>query len=140
MQDARLKTGATKAAAESLRLLDHGFRAHDDDNAVFGDRIPGAIGFEIVTDDGAFGQLDVAVNDRAADAAVAADRDVVKDDGLFHFAIAVDADVVTEDGFLDAAAGKDRTAGNNGIERYAHAVGIGEDGLHRRILPLPAVQ
>src|SRR5579863_4423040 len=47
-QDARLKTGATKATAGSFRFLDHGFGADHDDDAIFGNGIAGAVGFEIV--------------------------------------------------------------------------------------------
>src|SRR5580658_7296693 len=74
-----------------LGLFDHGFGADYDHDAVFGYGVAGAVGFEVVADDRAFGKLDVAIDDAAADAAVAADGDVVEDDGLVDFAETVDA-------------------------------------------------
>src|SRR2546426_5963594 len=40
----------------------------------------------------------------------------------------------------NAAAGDDRAAGNDGIERHAHALGIGENEFRGWILVLPGAQ
>jgi hypothetical protein len=61
--------------ARLLRFFEHGFGADDDDHAAFGDGVAGAVGIGIEADDGAFGQVDVAVDDGAADAAAAADAE-----------------------------------------------------------------
>ena len=66
--------------------LDHGFLADDDDDAGSGDVEAAAIGFEVETNFSVFGEADVAVDDRAANAGVAADVDVVVDDGICDFA------------------------------------------------------
>lgn len=47
-----------------MKLFQHGFRADYHDDAVFGDGIAGAVGFQVVADHGAFGEIYVAVNDR----------------------------------------------------------------------------
>src|SRR5216683_7540161 len=82
----------------------------------------------------------MAVNDGAADARVAADVHVVVDDGIQDIAVTVDADVVADDGFLDATAGDDGASGDDGIERDAHALRIGEDKFGGRILVLPSAE
>src|ERR1700722_7438991 len=86
-------------------LFDHGFRADDDDYAFVGDGIFGSVGFEVVADDGASGQVHVAIDDGVANAAFAADVDVIENDAIVDLAVAVDADVEAEDGLGDAAAG-----------------------------------
>ena len=72
-----------------------------------------AVGFEVVTNFGMFGKVDVAVDDGAANAGVAADVDVIVQDGFGDFAIAVDADIIADDAILDASAGEDGTAGGS---------------------------
>src|ERR1700675_4133927 len=75
-------------------FFDEGFLADDDDDAGIGDMEAAAVGFQVVADPGALGKTDVAVDDGAADARVAADIHVVVDDGIGDFAVAVDAHVV----------------------------------------------
>src|SRR2546422_8670521 len=99
-----------------------------------------AVGFEVVTNLGVLGQADVAVNNRAPKARVAAEVHMIVDDGIGDFAVAVDAHIVADTRFLYARAGDDGTAGNNGIERHAHAIRIGKDELRRGILVLPSTQ
>jgi len=48
------------------------------------------VGFEVIADFGALGKIDVAVDDGAADARMAADVYVVIDDGVGDFAVTVD--------------------------------------------------
>src|SRR5712691_2756817 len=124
----------------SFRFLDHGLFAHDDDHAALRNVMARAIGFEVVADFGALGDCDVTVDDGVADAGVAADVHMIDQDGIFHFAVAVDAHVVAHHGALHAAARNDRTAGNDGIQRRTHALGVGENGLHGRILVHPGAQ
>jgi len=95
---------ATKADA-LFGFFDHGFWADDDHYAFVGDGVTGAVGFEVVADDGALGEIYVAVDDGVADAAATADVDVIEEDALIDFAVAVHAHIETENGFGDAASG-----------------------------------
>ena len=99
-----------------------------------------AVGFEVIANFGFFGKADVAVDDGAADARVAADVDVIIEDGFRDFAIAIDADIVADDAILHAATGEDRAAGDDGINGNAHAAGIGKYEFCRGILVLPAAE
>src|SRR5438105_11030196 len=127
-------------ASSGFRLFDKGFLANDDDNAGIGDVKAAAVGFEVVANLGAFRKADVAVDDGAANARVAADVHVVVDDGLRDFRVAVDTHIVADDGSLHAAAGDHRAAGDDGIEGHTHALGVGEDEFCGRILMLPGAQ
>src|SRR5467141_2384415 len=131
---------AEQPALSRFGFFDQGFLADDDDDTGIGDVEAALVGFEVVADLGALGKADVAVNDGAADARVAADVHVVVDDGIQDIAVTVDADVVADDGFLNAAAGDDGASGDDGIESDAHALGIGKDKLGRRILVLPGTE
>src|SRR5271163_4247034 len=124
----------------SFRFFDHGFGADYYYYAVFGDRVTRAVGFGIVADYCAFGQAYVAINYGAADAAAAAYVHVIEDDALIEFAVAIDAHIEPEDGFGDASAGNDGARADNGIERDAHAGGIGENKFGGGILLLPGVE
>src|SRR5277367_6422882 len=124
----------------SFGFFDHGFGADYYYYAVFCDGVSSAVGFCVVADYCSFGQADVAVDDGAADATAAADVDVVEDDALIEFAVAIDAHIEAEDGFGDASARNNRARANDGIERDAHARGIGENEFGGRILLLPGVQ
>ena len=75
-------------------FFDEGFLSDDDDDAGIGDMEAAAVGFEVVADLGALGKTNVAVDDGAADARVAADVYVIVENGIGDFAVAVDADVV----------------------------------------------
>src|SRR5712692_4844101 len=129
-----------KQTLSGFGLFDEGFLADDDDDAGIADVEAAAVGFEVVADLSALGKADVAINDGAADARVAADVHVVVDDGIQDIAVTVDADVVADDGFLNAAAGDDGASGDDGIESDAHALGIGKDKLGWRILVLPGTE
>jgi len=98
------------------------------------------IGFEVVTYFGAFWEADVAINDGAANARVAADANVIVEDGIADFAEAVDAHIVADNGFRNAAAGNDGTCRNDGVHTNAHAVGIAENEFCGRILVLPGAE
>ena len=69
-----------------LWFFDQGLLADDDDDAGRGDMETAAVGFEVIANFGMFGKADVAIDDRAADARVAADVDVIVDDGIGDFA------------------------------------------------------
>src|SRR5437667_259307 len=131
---------AGQPALGRFGFFDQGLLADDDDDTGIGDVEAALVGFEVVADLGALGKADVAVDDGAADARVAADVHVVVNDGIQDIAVTVDADVVANDGFLNAAAGDDRASGDDGIESDAHALGIGKDKLGRRILVLPGTE
>src|ERR1017187_10632953 len=97
MNFAKRRLGCTAASAGLLRLLDHGFGADHDYDAAVGGGIARAIPRFVVADDRAFRELDVAVDNRAADAAVPADADVIKNNRLFDLAVAVHANIVAHD-------------------------------------------
>src|SRR5580693_2380146 len=133
-------TAAAFWLAALLRFFDHGFWADYYHYAVFCNGVAGAVGFGVVADYCTFGQAYVAVDYGAANAATATYVHVIEDDALVEFAIAIDAYIEPEDGFGDAAAGNDGGGAYDGIERDAHARGIGEDEFGGRILLLPGVQ
>ena len=62
-------------------VLVDGVVAGDDGEAALGDEVVFLVLVGVVADDGAVGDVDVAVDDGVADAAVAADVDVGEDDG-----------------------------------------------------------
>src|SRR5271170_4149494 len=118
------------------RILEQRVVAGDDGDAAIGDEVARAVGFGVIADGGAFGEMDVAVDDAAADAAMASDGDVGEQDTLIDFGIGVHADVGREDGVLNQASGDDAAIGDDGIEGGAHAFFLGEDELGGRVLLL----
>src|SRR6266481_9490558 len=73
----------TKTAHSSrFGFFDQGFLADDDDDTGISDVEAALVGFEVIADLGALGKADVAVDDGAADARVAADVHVVVNDGI----------------------------------------------------------
>src|SRR5580704_3543034 len=80
--------------------------------------------------------MDVAVDDAAADAAMASDGDVREQDALVDFGVGVHADVGREDGVLDQASGDDAAVGDDGVESGAHAFLFGEDEFGGGVLAL----
>src|SRR5271170_150995 len=133
-------TAAPRMIRALLGFFDHGFGADYYYYAVFCDGVTRAVGFCVVADYCSFGQADVAVDDGAADATAAADIHVIEDDALIELAVTIHAHVEAEDGFGDASARNNRARANDGIERDAHAGGIGENEFGGRILLLPGVQ
>src|ERR1700691_5496827 len=133
-------TAAAFWMAALLGFFDHGFWADYYYYAVFCNGVAGAVGFGVVADYCTFGQAYVTVDYGAANAATAAYVHVIEDDTLVEFAVTVDAHSEAENGFGDAAAGNDGAGADDGIERDAHAGGIGEDEFGGRILLLPGVQ
>ena len=99
-----------------------------------GDEVVLLVLVRVVADDGAVGDVDVAVDDGVADAAVAADVDVGEDDAGVDVGVAVDADVLREDGVADDRAGDDRAGGDDGVDGHAGAAGFAEDELGGRVL------
>src|ERR1700730_12838410 len=75
--------------------------AGDDGNPAIGDEVARAVGFGVVADGGAFREMNVAVDDAAADAAVASHRDVREQNRGVHLTIRIDAHVGRENGVLD---------------------------------------
>jgi hypothetical protein len=69
-------------ALSGFGFFDEGFLADDNDDAGIANVEAAAVGFEVVADLGALGEADVAVDDGAADARVAADIHVIVDDGV----------------------------------------------------------
>jgi len=62
----------------SFRLFDHGFFAHDDHDAAFGDVVALAIGFKVIADFSALRNRDVAVDDGVADACMTPHIDMIE--------------------------------------------------------------
>ena len=98
------------------------------------------VGFKIKADLRVLRKAHVAIDDRPADPRVTANVDVVIDDGGGYFAEAVDAHVVADQAILNSAAGKNRTAANNRVERNAFALFVRKNEFCRRILLLPGAQ
>src|SRR5256714_120976 len=135
-----LKSMVEQFALSRFGFLDEGYLANDDDDAGFGDVEAAFVGFEVIANLGALGKADVTVDDGATDARMAADVHVIIDDGRGNLRVAVDAHVVADHRWLYVAAGNNRATGNDGIERHAHALRIGEDKLCRGVLVLPGAQ
>src|SRR5260370_10783297 len=70
-------------------ILEQGIVAGDDDDAGFGYEVALTVGFGVVADSGAFREMNVAVDNDAADAAEASDSDVSEDDAGSNFLIRV---------------------------------------------------
>ena len=95
---------------------------------------PLAILLEVVADLGARRDLHPLVDDRPADAAVAADVDPVEKHRLLDVGEAVDPHVGEEDRAVDATAADDAARGDQRVGGDAHPIArvVGEDELGRR--------
>src|SRR5258708_2139126 len=82
-----------------FRLLNQRFLADHDDDAGVGDVETASVGFEVEADFGAFGQIDVAVDDGPANFRVPPDVHVVVQNAFTDVAIAVDAHVIADHTF-----------------------------------------
>src|ERR1035438_10320955 len=78
-------------------VLVDGVVASDDGEAALGDEVVFLVFVGVVADDGAVGDVDVAIDDGVADAAVAADVNMGKDDAGVDVGVGVDAHVLGED-------------------------------------------
>src|ERR1035437_5455029 len=135
----RTPTGPQLLAGEVVhgdRILEQRIVSGDYGDAAFGDEVTLAVGLGVVADGGALGNMHVAVEDRLANAATAADADMREQDAVVHLGVGVDAHVVGEDGVLYDAAGDDASVGDDGIERGAGASGFSENEFRRGILAL----
>src|SRR5215472_3300811 len=108
----------------------------DDGDAAVGDEITLTVGLGVEAYGGAFRNVDVAVNDGAADAAVAADIDVREQDAGVDLAVGVDAHVGRDHAVAYGAAGDDAAGGDDRIERRPRAARFGKHEFGRRVLPL----
>src|SRR5258706_7072853 len=107
--------------------------ALDDHHAVVGHRVPAPILFEIVADERAARNQDVAVDDGPLDARVASDPDARHQDASIDMAETVDADVGAEDAARNRAARYDATGRDDRIKGLAaSASGLREDELRGR--------
>ena len=107
----------------------HGCRRHDH-NAVFRDRIAGAISILVVANDGIRWDDNALVDNGPSNSTVFAYFHVFHDDGLLDVRILIDADVRCQYAFLDFSAGNNTPAGYDGIQGHAHAsagILIGKD-------------
>src|ERR1700687_2002315 len=120
----------------SHRSLKQRIVAGDYGDAALGHEITLPVGLGVVADGGAFGDMDIAVEDRFANTATAPHADVRKQDAVVHFRVRVDAHVGRQDGVLHDAAGDNAAVGDDGIERGAGAAGFGKNEFRRRILAL----
>src|ERR1035437_4902595 len=84
----------------SDRILEQRIVSGDYGDAAFGDEVTLAVGLGVVADGGALGNMHVAVEDRLANAATAADADMREQDAVVHLGVGVDAHVGGEDGVL----------------------------------------
>src|SRR5271154_2451617 len=80
------------------RILKERIIARDHGDAALGDEIALAVGLGVEAYGGALGQVHVAVDDGAADAAAASNADVREQNALVDFAVGVHAHVGREDG------------------------------------------
>src|SRR5256885_17149919 len=102
--EAYVTSGRTlKRTLRRFGFFDKGFFADDDDDAGVGDVVAALIGFEVITDFGAFGEADVAIDNGAANARGAADAYVVVGGGITDFGEAIEVEIVVDDGILNAA-------------------------------------
>src|SRR4029078_2771174 len=102
---------------------------HDHDPVV-ADGVSQSIFFLVEADQRAARNEDVAVDDGAPDARVAADAHAGHQDALIDVAEAVDANVGAENTAGDAAAGNDAPGRNDRVERLsAPAAFVGEHEL-----------
>src|ERR1017187_3195774 len=116
------------------RVLVDGVVAGDDGEAALGDEVVFLVLVGVVADDGAVGDVDVAVDDGVADAAVAADVDVGKDDAGVYVGVGVDAHILGEAGVAHPRAGDDGTGAHDRVDGHAGAAGLAEDELGGRVL------
>src|ERR1035438_6667767 len=128
--------------------LDVAALARDDHQAAFGDVITaGAVGLQVVADEGVFRHLDVLIQDGAANLGAAADVAVVHDHAVLHQGAGMDFYAASQDGIAHHASGEDAAAGDHAVDGLAAPVGVVEGELGRRIgiaaaaqRPLPVVQ
>src|SRR4029077_15580801 len=117
-------------------ILEQRVVAGDHGDAAVGDKVAGAVGFGVIADGGAFGEMYVAVDNAAADAAVASHSDVREQNGRVDFGIRIHANVRRKDRILDRTSGDDAAIRHDGVERGTHTILLREDEFGRRILAL----
>jgi hypothetical protein len=106
----------------------------DDGDAFLGDgQAAGQVGGAVPADVEAWGDLDVLVDDRAANPRVPADLDAVEEDRILDQREAVDPDARREDAPVDLASGDDRPLADDRVERRTPAVRVGVDELGRGV-------
>src|ERR1700677_3139903 len=110
----------------SFGFFDHGFWPDDYDHAFVGDGILGAVCFHVVADYRACRQVYVTIDDGIANAAFAADIEVIEDDALIDFAVTVDANIEAQDGFGDSASRNNGAGADDGADSRASAFRVGE--------------
>jgi len=111
-----------------------GVVAGDYGEAVGGDEVVFLVFIGVVADDGAVGDVDVAIDDGVADAAVAADVDVREDYGGVDVGVGVDADILGENGVANDGSGDDGAGADDGVDGHAGAARLAEDELGGRVL------
>ena len=77
---------------------------------------------------------DILVDDAVVQACILAHRDALEQDGIPHNRFVTDMHPREQDGVLDAAAGNDGAAGDNGIDKHAFRAGGARYGACRRRL------
>src|ERR1700733_11528898 len=114
-------------------ILEERVVAGNHGDAAIGHEVAGAVGLGVIADGGAFREMNVAVDDAAADAAMASDGDVREEDRRINLGVGIHAHIRGEHGVLDRAARYDAAVRNDGIEGGAHAIFFREDEFGRRI-------
>src|SRR5579872_169117 len=100
---------------------------HHHDAAV-GNVVQAAVALQIVADGGIGRDLDVLVEDGAADAGPASNVAIVEDDGILDVGMGVHADAPADHRGSHQPAGKNSPAGDDGVERLAAAaVGVEDE-------------
>src|SRR4029077_125434 len=118
------------------RVFEQRVVARNNCDSTVGYEVTLAVGFGVVPDGGAFGDVHVAVEDGSADAAAAAYADVREQDAGVYLRVRIHAHVRREYGILDHTSGDDAAIGNDGINRRAGATALGKDELGGRVFAL----
>src|SRR5208337_4359373 len=117
-------------------VFKQGIVARDHGDTALGYEVALAVGFRVIADAGAFGNVHIAVDDGLANAAMAAHVHVGKKNAGIDLAVRVHPDIGREDAVFHRAAGYDAAGGNDRVQRLPGASRFGEDELGRRILLL----
>src|SRR5579863_7229826 len=118
-------------------FFDHGLLTHDNHNSALAHVESLRVRLCVIPNLCVLGKIYMPINDRVADARVAANTHMVVDDRIVNFAKTVDADIEANDRANHSPAGYNATTADDGVQRRAHTIGIVEHEFRRRILLLP---
>jgi hypothetical protein len=121
---------------DRYRVLKERIVAGHDGDAAVGHEILLPVGFAVEADRGALRNMDIAVDDCPAYAAMTADVNVRKQNARVDLCKRIDPDIGRKDAVAHRTAGDDASGGNERIECLPGASGLLEDEFRRRILAL----